>query len=143
MSTEELSKPMRIVVADDDGFVRSALLDFLSILGHEALPAKNGREAAQILDQHGGAFDLLITDICMPEMDGVDLIRHVRKWDENLPIIAITGYADNTALDHITHLDIPIFTKPLNFAELKQHLPYPISDRPSDHPHSDDSAVAY
>lgn len=122
MNAGELNRPLRILVVDDDDSVRSTLLDFLEIRKYEADSARNGREAIRLLDGHHAVFDLLITDICMPEMDGFGLIQHVRKRDESLPILAITGYADNAILDNITRLGIPVFTKPLNFVELEQRL---------------------
>lgn len=131
MSMEASSRPMRILVADDDHFVRSALLDFLDILGHEALPARDGREAIRLFDQHEPSLDLLITDISMPGIDGFGLIRHIRERKHHLPIIVITGYADHVDLEEIAGHGVPVFNKPLSFSELRQHLPCLATDTAS------------
>ena len=79
----------RILVIDDDQSVRSVLTLLLEQNGHQVATAENGRRGlkAAVNDE----FDLLIIDIFMPEMDGFETIRLVRRSKPNLPIIVISG----------------------------------------------------
>lgn len=78
-----------ILVIDDDPVLRRVITLALEGGGHTVLRCENGRKAVDFL-QHQPA-DLLITDIIMPEMDGVETVRAVRKISPDLPILAISG----------------------------------------------------
>ncbi|HKJ83973.1 MAG TPA: response regulator [Mariprofundaceae bacterium] len=120
--------PLKILVVDDDEFVLSALADFLEMIGHHPLPLRDSREAIRLFDKKEDDFDLLITDICMPGINGLQLIRKVRETNSQLPIIVITGYAENEDLEQIAHLKVPVFTKPVNLSKLAVHLSHPSSE---------------
>jgi CheY-like chemotaxis protein len=78
-----------ILVIDDDPVLRRVVTLALEAAGHSVLRCENGRKAVAYL-QHDHA-DLLVTDIVMPEMDGVETLRAARQLDPNLPILAISG----------------------------------------------------
>lgn len=79
----------RILVVDDEEGIREALLRFLTRSGHEVLTASNGKAA---LDQlHRGSMDLIITDVFMPDMDGVEFALKLRKAASATPFIAMSG----------------------------------------------------
>jgi DNA-binding NtrC family response regulator len=82
----------RILVVDDEPQVAETLRDILVHEGLQVEVAENGRQALDLL-MNGHRFDLIITDMKMPEMDGLELLRHVRQLKENLPVIVLTGYA--------------------------------------------------
>ncbi len=71
--------PMIILVAEDDQVSRMAMKLFLEKLGHTAVCVSNGREALEALRLY--RFDCLITDVLMPEMDGIDITMHIRNRD--------------------------------------------------------------
>jgi len=82
----------KIVVADDVDYIRKSITKFLEAEGHECVMCENGREAKEKLAD--GGYDLLITDIMMPEVDGFELIEFVRQESEHnkeMPILAISG----------------------------------------------------
>jgi CheY-like chemotaxis protein len=79
----------QILVIDDDPVLRRVVTLALEAAGHSVLRCENGRKAVAYLE-HDHA-DLLITDIVMPEMDGVETLRAARLLDPNLPILAISG----------------------------------------------------
>ncbi|MBL7714867.1 MAG: response regulator [Bdellovibrionales bacterium] len=81
----------RILVVDDDDAFRPALQGSLQGLGHEVLTAANGKKALEVLEKN--TFDLVISDIRMPEMDGIALTQHVRSA-YNTPVILITGFSE-------------------------------------------------
>ncbi|MFC3230955.1 response regulator [Marinibaculum pumilum] len=78
-----------ILVCDDDVVQRELLHEMLKRLGYSCDMAVNGREAMKRLRQD--RYDLLITDIFMAEMDGIELARELRGLKPDLPVIAVTG----------------------------------------------------
>jgi CheY-like chemotaxis protein len=80
---------MRILVVDDEDQMRALLRLMLEPAGHEVLEAANGKIALHM--QKKMPVDLVITDILMPEMEGVELIMNLRKVDPHVKIIAISG----------------------------------------------------
>jgi len=78
----------RIIVADDHAVVRHAVRAILEPAGHDVAEAANGREALALL---ADGCDLLITDVLMPEMDGLELLRHAKQRRANLPVLVVTG----------------------------------------------------
>jgi len=82
----------KILVVDDEKLIRKLITNMLSLKGHQCVTANNGIEA---LDKIIGAkFDALITDIVMPEMDGIALTKKVLNHYQNFPIMVMTGYAE-------------------------------------------------
>jgi DNA-binding response OmpR family regulator len=80
---------MRILVVDDNNQMREMLRLILEAAGHEVLDAVNGKIALHL--QMTMPADLVITDIIMPEMEGLDLIMNIRKIAPGVKIIAISG----------------------------------------------------
>ena len=77
----------RILIIDDDTAVRTTVRHILERAGYETVEASDGREGIRLLD----AADLVITDLLMPEMDGVDLLGAIRKGGHTMPVIAMSG----------------------------------------------------
>jgi len=84
-----------VLIVDDDPKVRRTLRAILEASSHSVLEATNGREALQLIEQHHP--DLMIVDIVMPEMDGLETIRMLRRKGLRMPIIAMPMRADSTA----------------------------------------------
>jgi CheY-like chemotaxis protein len=78
-----------IVVADDDDAVRFSIMKLLWAYGHLPVEAANGQQALDRIRQ--GGVDLLITDLVMPEMEGIQTIRELRLSHPQLPIVAMSG----------------------------------------------------
>ena len=79
----------RILVVDDDPEIRSTLKKLLEMKGHQVVLAADGRAAETALT--GDSFDLMVTDIVMPDQDGLEVIRITRAAHPDMPIIAISG----------------------------------------------------
>lgn len=88
-----------ILVIDDDPVLRRVITLVLEQAGHTVLRCENGRKAIDFL-AHDRA-DLLITDIIMPEMDGVETVRAARKLQPDLPILAISGGGSFDPADYL------------------------------------------
>jgi two-component system response regulator AtoC len=85
----------RILVADDEAGLREFITDSLELDDHTVVSAKDGKEAAKILDERG--FDLVLTDLKMPGLDGMGLLRKVRAEQPEVEVIVMTahGTVDN------------------------------------------------
>ena len=80
----------KVLVVDDEEPMRKMMLTLLSRLGHQCITASNGIEALNIINQN--KFDAVITDIIMPEMDGITLTKEIMILYPNLPIMVMTGH---------------------------------------------------
>ncbi len=83
--------PARILVAEDDPSVRSFVLRALSLRGHDVTTVGDGVQALEALEKE--AFQLLVTDIVMPGLDGIALALRVGRDYSDLPILLMTGYS--------------------------------------------------
>jgi CheY-like chemotaxis protein len=79
----------RVLAIDDDGAICATVSVILERAGHQVVTAQDGRRGLAVLD--AGQFDLLLIDIFMPEMDGLETIRVLRRSKPSLPIIVMSG----------------------------------------------------
>ena len=79
----------KILLAEDDRELRQLFQHVLTKNGYTAVGVSNGLEALEVLE--GGYFDLLISDIMMPKMDGYTLVRTIRDEGMNMPVLMITA----------------------------------------------------
>jgi CheY-like chemotaxis protein len=87
----------RILVVDDEDGIREWLTQLLEASGHRVVTAKDGLEAKQIAGRQ--AFDIMITDISMPNEEGLGIIHALRKTQPGLKIIAISGANGEALVD--------------------------------------------
>jgi two-component system response regulator FlrC len=83
---------MKILVVEDDPNLREAIVDSLMLKGHEVQDVCNGVEAIKVIAQ--SSLDIILSDINMPEMDGLQLLAHIKKHQPWLPMILMTAYGD-------------------------------------------------
>jgi CheY-like chemotaxis protein len=89
----------RILVVEDDPQLRALVVRILGASGHDVAAAPNGKAA--LAELGAGAFDLIITDVVMPEMEGLELIRQVRKLPRPVSIIAMSSGGRGSADDYL------------------------------------------
>ena len=105
--------PARILVVDDDAGVRSFLREVLETSGHTVIEAANGREAVEVAAAE--LVDLVITDIVMPEQEGIETIQTLCRMEPDLPIIAISGAFGGHFLSVAKLIGASaVFDKPIN-----------------------------
>jgi two-component system response regulator PilR (NtrC family) len=112
----------RILVVDDDEGVREALSEFLRSLGYVVVPVTNGEEA---LTEFGmGEFDVVMADLIMPNMDGMELLRRIREIkNEGVIFLMITGHPSiNTAVEAIHRGADDYITKPFHLEDVKLRI---------------------
>ncbi len=87
----------RILLAEDTSFFRAVEKKYIEALGATVTAVKDGREAWRLLNETPDAFDMVVTDIEMPLMDGLELTRHIRASSRHagLPIVALTSLGSN------------------------------------------------
>ncbi|MFD2181314.1 response regulator [Rhodoplanes azumiensis] len=110
----------RILIAEDEDTLRTLVVRGLTQDGHEVIAAADGAEALDVLGREEGRFDLLLTDIRMPLMDGIALaLSAARDWPD-LIILLMTAYADQRERAHgLEALIHDVITKPFTLAELR------------------------
>ena len=81
-----------ILVVEDDKATQIAVRDILETLNYQVLTAANGREALEIIGQHNGAINLILSDLVMPEMGGVELYQELRVREIGTEVVFMTGY---------------------------------------------------
>jgi two-component system phosphate regulon response regulator OmpR len=109
--------PSHILVVDDDDRIRDLTRRFLSNLGYHVTAANGGVTAKKLLEQL--VFDLIVLDVMMPQVDGFELLEHLRQTDKTTPVIMLTARGDTT--DRIEGLKLgadDYLTKPFEPEEL-------------------------
>ena len=89
--TKETTKPLSILVADDTRELQALITGWLEEVGHSVRGASSGRQVVQLAQEH--AYDLVVTDILMPDGDGWDAIAEVHRQRPETRILAISGGA--------------------------------------------------
>ena len=110
----------RILIAEDESMLCDMCARALANDGHEVETAHDGTEALDVLNKHSGQFDLLLTDVRMPKMDGIALSLAAARDFPELTILLMTGYADQRerahGLDALIH---DVLAKPFSVASLR------------------------
>ena len=111
----------QILLTEDDASVRAFVKRALELDGHAVTTAEDGGEAAEILDARAGEFDLLVSDIMMPVMDGIALALRTARDHPDVTILLMTGFADQRerahGLDALVH---DVVSKPFSLTEIRQ-----------------------
>jgi two-component system, cell cycle response regulator CpdR len=110
----------RVLIVDDEESMRALVARAIAMDGHDIVAAQDGAEALEILIRDSGAYDLLLTDIQMPVMDGIALALMAARDFPRLTILLMTGFADQreraSNLNAIVH---DVITKPFSTADLR------------------------
>jgi two-component system cell cycle response regulator CpdR len=110
----------RILIAEDEEPLRRLIARALGEEGHFVVTTADGTEALDMLQSEDGGFDLLLADIKMPGMDGIALTLAVARDYPKLPILLMTGYADQRErVAGLSDLICDVIAKPFAIAEIK------------------------
>lgn len=108
-----------VLVVDDEPGVRELLAMIVSQAGYTAHPAEGGEEALTILEAIAPDTCLVISDVFMNGMDGIDLAHRVRAKHPELPILLISGYTEESHKLQALPDGVKFRTKPINVREIK------------------------
>jgi two-component system cell cycle response regulator CpdR len=125
----------RILIAEDDDNVRAFVARALSAAGHEVTEAEDGGIAAEICAERQGQFDLLLSDIKMPVMDGIALALTVASQYPELTILLMTGFADQRERAHgLEALIYDVVPKPFSLQVLLDKVADALTGKPVELP---------
>lgn len=106
----------RILIVDDEAIIRD--LCARALKGYDVLQAGDGEEALHIFEK--GGIDVILTDVMMPKMDGIELLRRLKEKEPTLVVIVMTGFAEKDTILNALKADADDFiSKPLNLLQLK------------------------
>ncbi len=118
---ERPEKPGRILVVDDDEFVCSSLKWLLADDGYDVETAADGKSALATLSRQ--TFDLVLTDLMMPDVDGLAVLREVKKRTPNTAVIILTGYGTlEAAMSALKDGAYDFLTKPCDDGEMRYKI---------------------
>ena len=125
----------RILLAEDDYSVRSFVARALELDGHEVTPTEDGGLAMESLQSAEGAYDLVLSDIKMPVMDGIALALNVAAQYPDLTILLMTGFADQRERAHgLEALIYDVVPKPFSLQVLIEKVDDALRRKPIEMP---------
>lgn len=127
-SPQDIVEPQQLLIVDDDPAILSLLKDFFSSYGYPFRMAQNGADALKLLEQFDAT--IIITDLLMPNMDGMELIHEVKKKYPEIDIIVVTGFTRQYRYTDVIKAGATDFIqKPFNLDELEAKLNRVIRER--------------
>jgi len=116
-----MKKNINILYVDDNHFIREEAVEYLSLIYNNVMEASNGQEALEIYTQEKP--DIIITDIEMPIMNGLQMVKAIRRQDKKIPIIIVTSFLDTAYLLEAIELHlIKYIVKPISNYKLDTAL---------------------
>jgi CheY-like chemotaxis protein len=112
---ETMNSETRILIVDDEKGIREVLLSLFSVRGYAPVAVSNGREALETFGR--SPFDLVITDLDMPQVDGLHLASSIKERSPNTPVLMITARGKEEVKD--SNVDA-LMSKPFSLAELEE-----------------------
>jgi len=130
----------RLLMVDDEPFLREAVATSLRFMGYEVTTAQDGDEALRLA--RAQRFDLILLDVTLPDTDGFEVLRRLRRDGSRVPVLFLT--ARDTAADRATGLALggDYLTKPFGLAELADRIAAGLSRRDDPAPGPGQSAGA-
>jgi CheY-like chemotaxis protein len=110
----------RVLIVDDEDSMRQLVARAIAMDGHDIMTASDGAEALEILGSTDSAFDLLLTDIQMPIMDGIALALAAARDFPDLTILLMTGFAEQRErASGLNAIAYDVITKPFSVADIR------------------------
>ena len=111
--------PLRILVVDDEELIRALLLELLTSEGYEVTAAVDGEQALELLETE--RFDLVMTDLIMPGLDGVEVLLHAKRIEADRPVVVMTGQAPIETVARLTESGADDYiAKPFDLEKVKE-----------------------
>jgi DNA-binding NtrC family response regulator len=114
----KMVNPYRLLIIDDNKEILTALVDFLSKKKYDVVSASDGLDGLKLLETEQQGFNLVITDLVMPNISGVGLISIIKKKFPDLPVIAITGWGEHPEALATEAQANRVLEKPFDLSEL-------------------------
>jgi DNA-binding NtrC family response regulator len=124
-----MDQPLKILIIDDDEHVLATLYDFLSDKKYDVTSASDGLDGLKFLESNKQGFDLVITDLVMPQISGIGLISIIKKKFPDTPVIAITGWGEYPGAFATESQADKVLSKPFELSELDKAINELISSK--------------
>jgi DNA-binding NtrC family response regulator len=124
-----MDQSLRLLIIDDDEHVLANLCHFLTDKKYDVISATNGLEGLKLLENDQQGFDLIITDIVMPQISGIGLISMIKKKFPDMPVIAITGWGEYPEAFATESQADEVLSKPFELSELDKAINELISSK--------------
>lgn len=109
----------KVLIVDDQNGIRILLVEVFSSEGYETFQATNGKAALEIVKLH--APDLVLLDMKIPGMDGLEILKHIKQMNPDIKVIMMTAYGELDMIKEATDLGALMhFTKPFDIDEMRQ-----------------------
>jgi two-component system cell cycle sensor histidine kinase/response regulator CckA len=113
----------RIMVVDDDEVVRTTMCDLIRTLGYDVEAMPDGLAAVEAFLGSPKEWDLILLDLMMPRMDGVEALRRIRAIRQDQPVLVVTGFAGPQNLQKLEQIaTVPLLMKPIQIRELSRQI---------------------
>jgi len=119
-----------VLLAEDQSSIRSVLREFLESKGYQVLEAQNGREALELAEHHPGSIDVLVTDVIMPQIRGLQLAERVIEVHPDICVIFMSGYSEDALLENqlLSQRNMTLIQKPFDPEDLAQKIRESLGD---------------
>ena len=120
--------PKTVLVVDDEQNSREGLSKILTKEGYKVFTAENGKKA--LIEAENHRFDLIITDLRMPEMDGIEVLEKLRKKNKDIGVVIVTAYGEvNSYLKAMNLGSFEYLNKPIHLEELRRVINKALHER--------------
>ncbi len=113
----------RILLVDDDKLARDSASGMLERVGYEVLAVRSGAEALQVYKDLQGTIDLVVLDLIMPEMDGLETLQALRELDPDVRVLVASGFSISLDIDTLrAHGALDFLSKPFRVSEISRKV---------------------
>jgi signal transduction histidine kinase/ActR/RegA family two-component response regulator len=127
--TRKLSSPATtgsetVLLAEDQSSIRAVLREFLEPQGYTILEARNGRQALELAEHHPSSSEVLVTDVIMPQIRGLELAKRVTELHPDICVIFMSGYSEDALVENqlLADRNLTLIQKPFDLEELAQKI---------------------
>jgi PAS domain S-box-containing protein len=124
ISSPDVAGSATVLLAEDQDSIRGVLCEFLESKGYKVVSAQNGRQAVDIAEQYPGSIDVLVTDVIMPQIRGLELAKRVTVLHPDIRVIFMSGYSEDALMENrlLSERSMTLIQKPFDPEELAQKI---------------------
>jgi len=116
-----MSEKARVLIVDDEEVVRETLMNFMDVLGYQSVAVATGEEA--VVEMRKNAYDLVLTDLFLPGMDGIDVVREIKAINANTVVVVMTAHGSiQAAIDSIREGAYDFISKPFDIETIRLRM---------------------